>query len=58
MQRLHLFPNNKLPENLLINVSNQIQQLKPMPKRLDHYSEEEIKQFPKLIDLPKNYIVR
>lgn len=58
MQRLHLFPDDKVPENLLKNVSNQIQQLRPMPKRLDHYSKEEIKSFPKIIDLPKAYIVR
>lgn len=58
MQRLHLFPDDKVPINLLKNVSNQIQQLRPMPKRLDHYSEEEIKQFPRVIDLPKDYIVK
>lgn len=58
MQRLHLFPDDKVPESLLKNVSNQIQQLRPIPKRLDHYSEEEVKQFPKIIDLPKDYIVK
>lgn len=58
MCRLHLFPDNNVPENLMKNVSNQIQQLRPSPKRLDHYSEEEVKQFPKIIDLPKNYIVK
>lgn len=58
MQRLHLFPDAEVPLNLLKNVSNQIKQLIPMPRRLDHYPEEEIQQFPKLIDLPKDYIVK
>lgn len=58
MQRLHLFPNAKVPANLLKNVSNQIQQLRPVPQRLDHYPEEKVKEFPRLIDLPKDYIVK
>lgn len=58
MQKLHLFPNADIPTNLLKNVSNQIQQIRPMPKRLEHYTEEEIQKFPKIIDLPKNYVVK
>lgn len=58
MQRLHLFPNADVPAKLMKNVSNQIQQLRPVPKRLDHYTEEEVKQFPKIIDLPKGYVVK
>lgn len=58
MQRLHLFPDANVPEKLLKNVSNQIRQLRPVPKRLDHYDEEEVKKFPKIIDYPKDYILR
>lgn len=58
MQRLHLFPDANVPPNLLKNVSNQIKQIRPTPKGLDQYSEKEIKEFPKIIDLPKDYIVK
>ncbi|CAH1166711.1 unnamed protein product [Phyllotreta striolata] len=57
MERLHLYPDANVPLNLLENVSNQIKQLRPKPKRLDEYKEEEVREFPKLIDLPKSYIV-
>ncbi|RZC35161.1 39S ribosomal protein L13, mitochondrial [Asbolus verrucosus] len=58
MERLHIFSGENVPVNLLKNVSNQIRQIRPVPKRLDHYMEEEIKKFPKLIDYPKDYILR
>lgn len=58
MERLHLFPDSNVPEELLQNVSNQIRQARPKPKRLDHYTEKEVKEFPKVIDLPKDYILR
>ncbi|ENN78247.1 39S ribosomal protein L13, mitochondrial [Dendroctonus ponderosae] len=58
MQRLHIFPDANVPNELLGNVSNQIRQIRPVPKRLDHYSEEEVQTAPKVIDYPKDYVVR
>lgn len=58
MARLHLFPDASVPEDLLKNVSNQIRQLRPIPKRLDHYKEEEVKKYPKIIDYPQDYVLR
>lgn len=58
MAKLHIFPDANVPESLMKNVSNQIQQLRPKPKRLDHVSEEDIKKFPQIIDYPKDYIIR
>lgn len=58
MERLHIFPDSNVPPELLKNVSNQIKQLRPKPKRLDHYPDEEVKKFPKLLDLPKDYILQ
>lgn len=58
MERLHLFPDANIPNELLANVSNQIRQLRPVPKRLDHYSEEERNACPKIFDYPSDYIVR
>uniref|UniRef100_A0A1Y1MJK0 39S ribosomal protein L13, mitochondrial n=1 Tax=Photinus pyralis TaxID=7054 RepID=A0A1Y1MJK0_PHOPY len=58
MERLHIFPDSNVPDALMKNVSNQIRQIRPMPKRLDEYTEKEVKEFPKIIDLPKDYILR
>ncbi|XP_050305802.1 39S ribosomal protein L13, mitochondrial [Anthonomus grandis grandis] len=58
MERLHIFPDANVPNNLLVNVTNQIRQLRQKPKRLDHYTEEEVKTCPKIIDYPNDYIVK
>ncbi|XP_066142826.1 large ribosomal subunit protein uL13m [Euwallacea fornicatus] len=58
MQRLHLFPDGNVPADLLENISNQIRQLRPVPQRLDHYDEEVVKKCPKIIDYPKDYVIR
>merc|ERR1712179_554992 len=57
MQKLHIFSNDKIPESILQNVSNQMKQLRPTPKRLDHYTEEERFQFPKIYDWPKEHVI-
>lgn len=58
MQRLHIFPDDNVPKEILENVSNQIRQIRDVPKQLDSYSEEEREKFPKLVDYPKDYILR
>lgn len=56
MQRLHVFPDENVPEEMLQNVSNQIKQLRPVPVRLDHIPKEEKEQFPKLLAYPEDYV--
>lgn len=58
MQKLHIFPDDKIPEDILKNVSNQIKQLRAVPVRLDHIPQEEIDNFPQLLKYPKNYILK
>lgn len=58
MQRLHIFPDENVPSDMLKNASSQIRQLRPVPKRLDKYTEEEVKKFPKIYDYPKDYILK
>lgn len=55
MQRLHIFPNGDVPEDLLANVSNQIKQPKPVPVRLYDISKEEQDKIPRLIKYPVDY---
>ncbi|PSN52872.1 39S ribosomal protein L13 [Blattella germanica] len=58
MQRLHIYPDDNVPENIKQNITNQLRQLRQVPKRLDHYTKEEVENFPKIMDWPKDYILR
>ena len=58
MQRLHIYHNDVIPENIKANISNQIKQLRPVPVRLDHISKEELESFPQLLKLPESYVLR
>lgn len=58
MERLHIYPNGDVPKEFLENVTNQIKAPRIVPKRLDHYSEKDVKEFPKIIDYPTDYILR
>lgn len=55
MQRLHIFPDDKVPEDILQNVSNQIKQLRTVPVRLDHIPQEQIESFPRLVKFAADY---
>ena len=56
MQRLHLFKDDKVPQEVLDNITNQIRQLRPVPQRLDHIDQEVIDNFPKIMDYPEDYL--
>lgn len=58
MQRLHIFPDDKIPKDMLENISNQIKQQRYVPIRLDHIPQKEIDDFPQLLKYPKDYILR
>ncbi|XP_056378662.1 39S ribosomal protein L13, mitochondrial isoform X1 [Hyla sarda] len=48
MQRLHIFPEEDIPEEILKNLVTELKQPRVIPKRLNEYSREEIEAFPKL----------
>ena len=52
-----LKPKLQVPEELLDNVTNQIPGVRPVPKTLDDYTEEEREQFPKMFDYKENFVV-
>nr|ACO10638.1 39S ribosomal protein L13, mitochondrial [Caligus rogercresseyi] len=56
MARLHVFPDEEVPEELLSNASNMIPRIKDVPKKLSEYSEEEIKAFPRLWGFQETYV--
>lgn len=58
MQRLHLYPDDRVPPEIMANISNQLKQVRSVPKRLDHIDEETIKNYPKIMEYPKDYIIK
>ncbi|KAK8729800.1 hypothetical protein OTU49_008330 [Cherax quadricarinatus] len=58
MARLHIFPDDKIPDKILENVSAQLRQLRLVPRRLDHYPQEVVHNFPKLFDWPEEHVIR
>ena len=56
--RLHLFPDDKVPDHILENVSDQIRQLRPIPKSLDQLTQQELKDFPKIFEYPEDYAIK
>ena len=59
MARLHVYPDGveTVPSDIMINVSNQIEQMREVPKKLDEYTKEEVEDFPRVWDPPKDYLV-
>jgi len=57
MAKLHLFPDENIPQDILDNVTGQIAQVMPVPKRLDEYSKEERENFPRLFDWPEDFAI-
>lgn len=58
MQRLFIYPDQHIPENILENVTSQIRQHRQVPTRLDHIPEEEVEQFPKVMEYPEDYVLK
>ena len=58
MQRLHLFEDDNLPPEIAANITNQLKQGRTVPQRLDHIDEETIKNFPSIMDYPKDYVLK
>nr|XP_033789141.1 39S ribosomal protein L13, mitochondrial isoform X2 [Geotrypetes seraphini] len=55
MQRLHLFPEDIIPEDIRKNLVEELPQPRLVPKRLDEYTQEEIDAFPRLWIPPEDY---
>lgn len=58
MQRLFVYHNDKVPEDVMQNVSNQIRQIRLVPTRLDHIPEEEVNKYPKVMEYPEQYVLK
>ena len=54
--RLHIFPDEEVPEDILANVTAQIPQLRQVPKSLADYSEEEKNNFPHVFKHSEDFV--
>ncbi|KAG7258097.1 hypothetical protein CRUP_032747, partial [Coryphaenoides rupestris] len=48
MQRLHLFAEDELPEDILANLTEELPQPRDIPRTLSQYTQEEKDAFPRL----------
>lgn len=55
MQRLHIFADDVLPDNIKANLTEELPQPRKIPKKLNEYTQEEIDAFPKLWTPPEDY---
>lgn len=58
MQKLHIFPEDKIPDEIRENITHEIPVHRPVPKTLLTYTDEEINKFPKIVDFPKDFVVK
>jgi large subunit ribosomal protein L13 len=56
MQRLHLFQDDNVPQDILENVTNQIRQTRRVPQRLDEIDPEIVSNFPQIMNYPDDYL--
>ncbi|XP_060099244.1 large ribosomal subunit protein uL13m [Heteronotia binoei] len=55
MQRLHLFPDDVIPEEMRKNLVEHLPQPRKVPRRLDEYTQEEIDAFPRIWTPPIDF---
>ncbi|CAG00017.1 unnamed protein product [Tetraodon nigroviridis] len=55
MQRLHLFPEDVLPDDVLANLTEELPQPREIPRKLSEYTQEEMDAFPRLWTPPQDY---
>ena len=41
-----------------LGISGQVEPVRPIPKRLDEFTKEELEKFPKFWDYPEEYVVK
>uniref|UniRef100_A0A0V0G8W0 Putative mitochondrial ribosomal protein l13 n=1 Tax=Triatoma dimidiata TaxID=72491 RepID=A0A0V0G8W0_TRIDM len=57
MQRLLIYPDEKVPDDILENVTNQIRGNRKVPRTLSSYTDESEK-YPRIASFPEDYVLR
>uniref|UniRef100_A0A3P9J2N5 Large ribosomal subunit protein uL13m n=1 Tax=Oryzias latipes TaxID=8090 RepID=A0A3P9J2N5_ORYLA len=55
MQRLHIFSDDALPDDIRANLTEELQQPRAIPRKLSEYTPEEVEAFPRLWTPPEDY---
>ncbi|CAJ0915087.1 unnamed protein product, partial [Mesorhabditis belari] len=55
IQRLHLFPDAKMPEYIQKNIGNLLEQVQVVPRKSTDYTAEERAAFPRLVHFPEDH---
>ncbi|KAM9851635.1 large ribosomal subunit protein uL13m [Aulostomus maculatus] len=55
MQRLHIFPEDELPDDIRANLTEELRQPREVPRKLSEYTQEEIDAFPMLWTPPEDF---
>ncbi|XP_062848622.1 39S ribosomal protein L13, mitochondrial [Trichomycterus rosablanca] len=58
MQRLHFFPDDAIPDDILNNLTEELAQPRAIPRKLSEYTQEERDSFPLLWTPPEDYIMK
>ncbi|BES96416.1 unnamed protein product [Nesidiocoris tenuis] len=58
MQRLFLYPDDKIPDDILANITNQIRSPRPVPTPLPDPASEEFQSFPRIAPFPEDYVLK
>ena len=60
MAQLHVYPEGieTVPEEIYKSISGQVEPVRPVPKRLEEFSKEELEKFPKFWDFPEEYVIK
>uniref|UniRef100_A0A914E8C8 Mitochondrial ribosomal protein L13 n=1 Tax=Acrobeloides nanus TaxID=290746 RepID=A0A914E8C8_9BILA len=57
IERLHLFPDEDMPEFVKKNIGNQLKQIIPVARKSTEYTEEERAKFPRIVKFPEDHIL-
>jgi len=57
LERLHLFPDNEMPNFIKKNINNQLAAIQVVPKKSTEYTKEERVNFPRLFKFPDNHVL-
>ncbi|TNN52155.1 39S ribosomal protein L13, mitochondrial [Liparis tanakae] len=55
MQRLHIFADDELPDDIRANLTEELPQPREIPRKLSEYTQEEMDAFPRLWTPPEDY---
>jgi len=57
LHRLHLFPNDDIPDFIRKNIGNQLEQVQEVPRKSTEYTEKDRQNFPRIFSIPQDHVL-